>query len=982
MPEIDRARLYAIPLGVSLADTLADYLLKKAGGRHEALADTLILLPNNRAIRALTDSFVRRADNGLLLPRMVALGDLTLDDTLGPLLDPLGSAGHAIVPPAIRPIDRQILLTKLIRQQRPAVTAVEALRLAKRFGETIDQLDVEEIGLDKVRENDPRDDLSTHWQSAYGDFLDIAFALNAELMKRGQINPAARRNALLHQFAASLNRLPSQVSLIAAGITTAAPAVANLLKTLSRQPGSLFVWPHVDLAMADDDWDALGSATYDEDLSLRAEETHPQFHLKLLFDRMAVRREEIAIFPGIRADAKLAVVDDLFCRADSTLSWIGLAASKKRLDNVRTLTAADSAEEALSIAILIRQALEQPAKRIALVTPDRELAVRVAAQLLRWGVQVDDSAGQPLVQLPPATLLLALAETFADQFGPVSLLAVLKHPLVTAGEERLGWLEKVRQLDLVLRGPRLGIGLPAVSDAIEQSKASENEKNELTIWWTGVSAMLVGLNAKASDGLSAIIDKLTVTADALTSGKIWQGQAGRQSARVLEDYRATDLSALGRVDRGAAPALIRQLLDTEVIRPVYGSHPRVAIYGLLEARLQQADMVICGGLNEGSWPQMPQPDPWLAPRLRRQLNLPGLDRNIGLSAHDLSSLLGAKEVVLTRAERDRGGPTKSSRFVLRMQALFGKQLQEETHALALARSVDLAPAVLSPPKPAPMPDREQRRIDISVTQIELLKADPYSFYARHILGLNSLDRVGAEPSAAWRGTVVHDVLEQWAKHDDFDPAKLAARADALIANPAFHPAVRVLWQPRVTAGLDWIAAETAKLRAEGRVVISAEKAGRLQLAGVTLKGRADRIDRAADGSLVVVDYKTGQAPTTKSVISGYRLQLGLIGAMAQAGVIEGVKGTATAFEYWSLSKRGDGDFGKISEPISEKSRSKGLAPEDFVGFSISQAREAIEFWITGSAPFTAKLNPEYALYGDYDQLMRLPEWYGRETVDG
>lgn len=975
MPEAFRPKLYTIPLGQSVADTLAGHLVRNPGENRETLADTLVLLPNNRAIKTLTGSFLRHADKGLLLPRMVAVGDLALDEALGPLIDPIGDATQPPVPPAIGDIERRILLARLIREQRPAITPVEAMRLARHLAGALDQLDVEEIGLDRVRKHDLRADLQSHWQSAYGDFLNIAEDFATELAKRGQMNPAARRNALLGRFAMAL---PHDVPVIAAGISTAAPAVADLLRAVARLPNAMIIWPHVDLTMSGQDWDLLGPVLREGDLSPESEESHPQFHLKLLFDRMAIRREEIELFPNTKASNALGAVDEIFCRADASLHWSALEPARKRLAHARLLTAADSAEEALAISVLVREAIEVPEKTVALVTPDRELAVRVAAQLRRWDILVDDSAGQPLVQLPPATLLLAVAELYADQMGPVSLLAVLKHPLVRAGEGRLEWLEKVRALDLALRGPRLGIGSRAIADALIRACGGEL----LSAWWAETSTLFEGFQGTAKHKLPVIIDLLSAAASALTDGSVWQGQAGRQLAQLLEDYRATDMASLGDMDRSAVPAMLAQLLDAEVTRPVYGSHPRVAIYGLLEARLQQADLVICGGLNEGSWPQLAKPDPWLAPRLRRELGLPGLDRNIGLSAHDLASLLGSAEVVLTRAERDRGGPTKSSRFILRMQALLGRQLQQETRALTLARAIDLTPAVAPQPQPAPMPTRQQRLVDISVTQVELLKADPYSFYARHILRLNSLDSVGGEPNAAWRGTVVHDVLEQWAKQDDFDPGKLVTRANTLIANPAFHPALRVLWQPRVTAGLEWIAAETAKLRAEGRTVISAEKEGRLQLGGITLKGRADRIDRNADGSLVIVDYKTGKTPTTKSVAAGFSLQLGLIGAMAQAGVIDGVSGDATGFEYWTTGKNGDGGFGKISRPASEKSKNENLLPDRFVAFAVNQASDAIKTWITGAAPFTAKLNPEYAPYGHYDQLMRLAEWYGREAVDG
>ena len=973
MSEAHRPQLFTVPLGASLTDALADHLLKNAvGNKH--LVDNLIFMPNNRAIKSLTDSFVRQAKGGLLLPRMVAVGDLALDEKLAALLDPIGGIEQDPVPPAIDAIDRRILLTRLIQKQRPKTSAVEALKLASKLANALDVLEIEEIGLDIVRKTDLTDDLQAHWQTAYRDFLAIASAYYAALASRQQLSAPARRNILLNRFAA---RLPHDTPVIAAGITTSAPAIARLLKAVSRLPRGMIVWPHIDLAMPDGNWDALGPVKR-EGLSDLTEETHPQYHLKQLLDKMAVRRDEIVLFPGCRDNPALHSVDRIFAQADQVLHWAELPADSKKLKQARVLTAADSAEEGLSIAMLIRQALETAEKQISLVTPDRELAVRVSAQLSRWNIQVDDSAGQPLVQLPPATLLLGLAEIAADQIGPVSLLSVLKHPLVQSGDARLSWLEQVRKLDLCLRGPRLGLGLVAIGNAIESSDLPKDIKAEVGNWWKETQAVFAGFDSGAAANLPTLLDMLISAATHLTEGKIWQGRTGRQLAQLLENYRATDLSAVGMVDRTALPALLAQLLDSEVSRPVYGSHPRVAIYGLLEARLQQADMVICAGLNEGTWPQMPQPDPWLSPILRHELKLPGLERNIGLSAHDLMSLLGAKEVVLSRAVRDRSGPTIASRFLLRIQALIGAQLQEETNAVSWARQIDNGKSLKLAVRPKPMPSRDQRRVEISVTQIETLRADPFAFYANKILGLKALRLVGGEPDSAWRGVVVHRILEQWAKEDGYLSQKLVARAEAMLANPAFHPAVRVLWQPRLTAALTWIADETNKMRAAERDILKTECWGTLKLSGVEVKGQADRIDRDASGGLVVVDYKSGQPPTAKSVKAGFRIQLGLLGAMAEAGTMEGVSGTATGFEYWSLGKNKQKGFGFIKSPAKAKNGEKVDVVPDAVRF----AREAVENWILGDAPFTAKLHPEYA-YSDYDHLMRLNEWYGRQdSIDG
>ena len=358
-----------------------------------------------------------------------------------------------------------------------------------------------------------------------------------------------------------------------------------------------------------------------------------------------------------------------------------------------------------------------------------------------------------------------------------------------------------------------------------------------------------------------------------------------------------------------------------------------------------------------------------------------MDRNIGLSAHDLATALGAKEVLLTRARRDRGGPTVASRFLLRIKALVGEALAVDDAQLACAESLDRpAEKELFATRPLPMPNAKQRLVTLSVTDFDQLKSDPYSFYAKRILGLPVLEKVDAEPSYAWRGSLVHDILEKWFTHDACAVDKLVARADALLAQEASDPLLRTLWQPRIAAGLRWVAEETKRLMIEqGRVVAVAEQPGTVHLKGIAVKGRVDRIDRTADGDLVIIDYKTGTPPTAKQVKAGFALQLGLIGYMAEELAIKGVSGEASHFEYWSLAKNKEA-FGHVVMPTSTRAGDKKPDRKEFIAFAVEHAETAIGKWILGDAPFTAKLHPEFALYGDYDQLMRLQEWNGRQAI--
>ncbi len=988
MAEAVRPSLFTVPLGHDLCDAAVTAIFERAGQLPLALNQAIIFLPNNRAIRSMTEAFVRRAQPGLLLPQMVAVGDLALDEALSPMFDPLD--GSADIPAAIDPLQRLLLLAKLVKQDHAAkgrpVNANEALRLGQYLAEVIDELEIEQIRFGRFSDIEPGGDLAGHWQKSYAQLLNLVPLYNAELKTINKLGPAARRNVLLNQLARKLKAQQPQNLIAAIGVSTAAPAVAALLKTISLLPNSLVILPATDLAMQDSQWESIGSVGHAEDVPFApiSRETHPQFHLKLLLDRMGFRRDELTII-GQSNDRVNSTISAIFSLAEDTEHWRELSNAKKKLPHISVLTAQDSAEEARAIAVLVREALETPQKRIAIITPDRELALRISAQLKRWKIDVDDSAGSPLIQSPSGSLFMALAQAMANQFAPISLLAVLKHPLVMAGEARLGWLEKVRLLDIILRGPNAGIGLAAINRRIELWLADQMEKRkeinpEFALWWSGVQEQLAVLSSGKSNMFADILGNLQTVVDALSDGAIWRGEAGRQLSAFIEELNRQNLSVLGTIEREGIAALFAELLNNQNVRMPYGGHPRVAIYGLLEARLQQSDLVICAGLNEGTWPQLPGPDPWLAPRIRRELGLAGLERNIGLSAHDLATALGAKEVVLTRAKRDRSGPTVASRFLLRMQAFLGGNISYQNNATTYAHMLETPADRIKVDKPAPAPTMEQRgNIILSVTDFDRLMADPFAFYANKILRIKTLDPVDAEPSHAWRGSVVHDILEKWAKEDKCDPAKLMERSGNLLTNPALHPALRALWQPRIAQGLQWVAERTAELSVEGRNLLVAEQTVKGEIEGVKLHGRADRIDQLSGGGIAIVDYKTGKAPTDKSVSNGFALQLGLIGYLVETGGIENVSGTAEAFEYWSLAKKYD-KFGSVSTPVSDTGKNNKMLTYEFVAFAHEKASEAIRAWITGMKPFTAKLHPEYAPYADFDQLMRYEEWNGREPL--
>jgi ATP-dependent helicase/nuclease subunit B len=972
-------RIYSIAAHRGFADALVAGLVPRYGDPEFGLARLTLLLPSRRTVRTVTEAFVRHSGEGLLLPRMAVVGDLDLDEALGSLLDPLGATE---IPPAADPTRRWLRLAAYLREVEgeDAGSGAALLRRAFELGRTMDRLLVEGIAPIDLMSDRIRGivgDNAEHWSDATRTFLKVQQLWIYELAERGEVDAPERRNMLFEHAARRWREAPPPGPVVAAGVTSASPALARLLRVIADLPQGSVILPDLDLALDAATWDELGTAGApegpdDPPFAPGDAVTHPQYHLKLLLNRMGIAREEVRTWhrsgAGAAPPERSRAISNLFLPPQASTRWVGLGPEQRRLSGVRLMESAHPGAEAQAIALLVREALETPERRVCLITPDRALAGRVVAHLARWGIAADDTAGQPLAQTAAGRMFLLLAEVTAENAAPVPLLALLAHPLVRAGEERAEWLRAVRRLDRAMRGPRRGIGLAALETPVAEARVAE--------WWQATAPIIASAMPDSPiSPLPELLDRLTAAAEALCGEGVWAGPDGRALAGFVEELRAAAVDAGTLIARDEVHAVLRDAMERVSVRPPWGGHPRVSIYGLLEARMARADLVICGGLTEGTWPASPAQDALLPPAVLRALGVPGADFRIGLAAHDLAAALGAPHVVLSWAGRDEGGPVIPSRFVLRVKALLGELgvRHREDEIVRLSRDIDDGPRAAPHPRPQPLPSPAQRRVSVSATALDRLRSDPYQFYASAILRLSRLDPLDAEPSAAWKGELAHKIMERW--HEAKEPPEgLEGIAREELEKLSAHPLMRVLWWPRLNAALETFRSEILTAKAAGRVPLLAESKGRMDRRGVSITARADRIDRLADGTCAIVDYKTGAPPSDKQVAEGYSLQLGTIGLIARAGGFEDLAAEPSAFEYWSLGKKG-GAFGYVQTPIKISGKRSGVEFEEFLPMAEAYLEQALDTWILGDAPFTARLNPDLPGYADYDQLMRLDEWF-------
>jgi ATP-dependent helicase/nuclease subunit B len=967
-------RIHSIPAGARFAELLAQGLLRATTGAPEDLADARVLLPTRRAARTLRAALASAAGGAtLLLPRLEPIGDVDDDD----LLREAEAEAHGLLP-AIAPTRRLAILTQFLRERGEDGDAVAAdptlaCRLAAALVQLLDAAALEEVDLARL-DAVVDADIAAHWQRARAVLAVLREDWPRLLAAAGRMDPAERRIAALRRRIAAWQAHPPQGLVIAAGSTGSIPATADLLGVVARLPRGALVLPGLD-----HDLDAASWAAAEQDPA------HPQHGLARLLARLGVDRDAVTPWPGAPAPhPRVALLRDALRPAATTPDWPTLPRpGPEAFAGLARLEAATQQEEALAIALALRAAIAEPGCRAALITADRVLARRVAAELRRWGLAVDDSGGTPLSHTPQGVFLRATAAWAADPSDPVALLAALKHPLAQAGLGRDGLLAGLRRLERrALRGLRPAPGVAGLVAAVAATE--DPESIALVRHLAGpLGAFAEALAAPAlppATMLARHVDFLAWLA-APDAAALWRGEAGEALRAALDDLAAA-LDALAPMRGHGWPALLAALLDDRVVRPPLPTHPRLSIWGPLEARLQHADLLVLGGLNEGRWPPEPRDDPWLSRPMRAALGLPPVERRIGLSAHDFVQGAAAPRVLLTWSRKVDGVPTAPARWLQRLEAFLGAHASwmatRDTVLPALASGLDLADGAaraLAPPRrPAPRPHAALRPTTLPVTDIETLVRDPYAIFARRILALKPLDPVDMPPGAAMRGVRVHAALRALIAPGRELPAEaeaaLLAHGRAAFADLLDRPVVGAVWWPRFARLAAWFVAWERRRRAAGAMPRGVEAKGRLALAsGFVLTARADRIDALPEGGLAIIDYKTGMVPTSEMIRAGFAPQLPLEAAIAAAGGFEGLA-PARPTELVHLRLTGGSPPGE-EKPVRVKDMdAAGLAAAALTGLE-----RLVAAYADPGMPYLARPRVRFLREpGAYDHLARVAEW--------
>lgn len=878
MFDTDHSRIFAIPTGCDFPAELVAGLRQRLIGRPpQDMAKITLYVNTARMRRRITDIFIQGGAG--FLPKLRLIAEIDQDPAID-LTAPVSALR--------RKLELANMIAALVSAQPELAPRSAIFDLADSLANLMDEMQGEGVA-PSVLAGLKMDKHSQHWERSQ-TFLNIIAPLFAD---------GARSRAAVLQIAQIWQSAPPDGPIIIAGSTGSRGTTALLMQTVAKLPQGAIVLPGYDFDLPTSVWDQMDDVLTAED--------HPQFRFRRLMDLVGIAPTDVQKWTDCRPPApdRNALISLSLRPAPITDQWLSEGPNLPDLidatQDITLIEAMTPRAEALAIAMILRQAADL-GQKAALISPDRNLTRQVTAALDRWSLIPDDSAGRPLALSAPGRCLRQIARLFIEPLTPDRLLALLKHPLTASGGDRGLHLKLTRDLELKLR--RYGPAFPTAQDVTFW--ASTQKTAEAVAWAQTILPMFTALQGRETAPLADHVARHRNLAEQLAgtdSGGLWQKEAGITALAMMQEL-AAEAPFGGQIAATEYGNLFDSLIQSYEVRGAILPHPDIMIWGTIEARVQGADLVILGGLNDTIWPKLPDPDPWLNRTMRKEAGLLLPERQIGLSAHDYQQAMGAKQVVITRALRNAEAETVPSRWLNRLINLMGglptrngplaleKMRARGEDWLRLAEALD-APQMRADPqlvpalRPAPQPPVAARPSTLALTAIEKLIRDPYEIYARHILRLFPLDPLRPEASAQDRGIVVHRILQRFVLDRPEGETAPQARLrlmrisrDIMRAEIPF-PAARALWLAKMDRAADHFLTQDGR---QGGVALAVESEGRQALEGLpfTLTGTPDRIDRLPDGRLHLIDYKTGALPTG-AMQKSFSKQLLLAAAMAERG---------------------------------------------------------------------------------------------------
>jgi ATP-dependent helicase/nuclease subunit B len=704
----------------------------------------------------------------------------------------------------------------------------------------------------------PRFETTANWSAAMGAPLrsatDITLDAGIDTLTAQALLQRAGLGAQQDALAAMLVQSAQQLAPLAAAVGPSGREAwaqkARLSASLGLEPGVL-AW-EAAVARIAVEWAAVSS--YPSDVLFSTE-------LRSQVDCLVVVQ---GINPDSFATGLAAFWDKHTALLPLAVKQVDGQADLSMLQQVAFHACLDAEDEAQRTTACCLAHIEAGRFPMALVSSDRALTRRVRSMLEGAGVQMRDENGWKLSTSSAAARLMAMLRAGAWNASTDDVLGWIK--------ATSPWIAHADTIESALRRDQVRDWRHAVtSPSIAKDEA-------LVMACVEIDALRARLK-----GARVLPDWLDLLRSALQQCSLWDALladvAGEKVLAVLhlneaansewDDLATSALWAQRRMDLSEFTQWVNQALEGASFKPVYPDEEQVVILPMSQMLARPFAALVLAGCDEVRLnPNAEPPGVWTAAQ-REALGLPSrevLETVVRTAWHH--ALQTPVSDVLWRTSDEAGETVLPSSLVQLMQMESGAT--QEGQDPRVLRRVQANPVQSPQPVGAQLPVRH-----LSASAYEDLRQCPYRFFALRQLGLKSNDELESEVDKRDFGVWLHAVLGEF--HETLqahmqqggpvdmaqrvamiDVAAAATTASMGLPDGEFLP-FAAAWPAVRTGYLNWLTGQEA----DGATFASAETSHSQPLGSISLVGRIDRIDTLADGSVMVMDYKTESSTKTK-----------------------------------------------------------------------------------------------------------------------
>ncbi len=884
--------VYNIPFGYSFINEVAKNILNKYTSSPEQLASLIIIVPNERSISNLQNSFLKYADkSALILPKIISISDIDyFFDQLD--INKLSEQHkYELSKRVISTNTRLYMLSRIVKEKFSDLQIYQTFVLAKELAQIIDKSYCENVDLNLINDLQVEYILSEHWKENI-TFLPIIYNLWQEILTNINAIDTVQRKNLIYNIQAD-QIFTSKHNIIALNIISTSPYILNLLKNIHHYiNGQLYFY-------------GIDNTIYKE---TNIQELHPQYEIIHTISHLDIKEHDILDLQ--EKTSKEHIIHRIF--DDKIATHLKQKEVISFFDHISIMQSTNESEEAKAIALLVKENLTNQKKNIGIISNDVNTIFRIKTELLRFNIGVTNYLGEPLLSFPACRFMILLITVVANNFEPNMFLSLLKHSFFNMGYNKEDLDEYINFLDLyILREPIIDISnnnLENIINTYENKKNNiifnkyilsskkdknfvskfENFLNELHNYFDKIISFKNNKNSFYQIVLEHIKISENLTLKNENGSQLWENQEGKElslffsklmeEADIIEDCNVEEYLYI----------LNLMMNNINVLNSDY-SYQSVSLYNSLQSNLIHHDMIIIANLNEGIMPFEKKSNPWLNKYICKQINLSTSNQQVGIQSNYFCQQLGSPEIILSRPEKINNKVNSPSRFLLLLNTLANcykissSSLFKKKYILNLAKHLDSNIKDIQAIKidsPAITPPKNRLPTSLYATHLETLNKNPYEFFITKILKLTPLEKISQNLTHTLYGTLVHNTLEKFfinvntIQHYELEKQipiiqKLADEEFKILNNNiVFYNTNYQKLSKSLTYLLkyqqnDIKHIKSSYLEIKGSNILKLNNDVHLEIASKT-----DRIDLLNTHDLIITDYKTSK-PNTKK----YAMQL-------------------------------------------------------------------------------------------------------------